>query len=121
MQQAANNLITSQTASTVGNTESFITQLVSAANALSSNAFAADLPVIGQVANGVQYIERSAQDAAAQLQQLQAEFENAYCTPAVYTPPVWVPANLTGKRCMLIVMPLPCQWPFAVHAGMMLS
>ena len=108
MQQAASNLITSETANTVGTAESFITQLVSAANALSGNALAADLPVVGEVANGIQYIEQSAQDAVAQLQQLQAEFESAYCTPAVYTPPAWVPANLTGQRCHWVVMePLP--------------
>jgi hypothetical protein len=92
----ANNLITSETANVVGSTESFITQLVQAATALSSDALAANLPVIGQVANGVAYLQQSAQDAATQLQQLQAEFEDAYCTPAVYTPPTSVPANLTG-------------------------
>lgn len=96
LQGKVDNLVTSQTADVVGNTETFITQLVNAAQAVTSKSFTSDLPVIGQIVNGVQYIDQTAQDAAAQLKQLYSSYEAAYCTPAVYTPPAPVPANLTG-------------------------
>ena len=96
-----NSVVASQTADIVGNTESFITQLVSAAQAVSSQSSASDLPVIGQVVNGAQYIDQSAQEAVAQLQQLHSSFMDAYCTPATYTPPAPVPANLTGTAFTL--------------------
>ena len=98
--------ITGQTADLVGNTESFITQLVSAAQAVNSQSFAADLPVIGQVVNGAHYIDKSAQAAVAQLQQLHTSFTNAYCTPAIYTPSAPVPANLTGVLLITAAIPL---------------
>ena len=96
MHSQLDSLVAGQTADIVGNTESFITQLVSAAQAVNSQSFASDLPVIGQIVNGAAYVDQSAQEAVAQLQQLHTSFTDAYCTPAVYTPPAPVPANLTG-------------------------
>ena len=55
-----------------------------------------NLPVIGQVANGVDYIQSQLGSAIRDFKNIYSEFEDAFCTPAQYTAPTSVPANLTG-------------------------
>ena len=55
-----------------------------------------NLPVIGQVANGVDYLQSQLGSAIKDFKSIYSEFEDAFCTPAQYTPPTKVPANLTG-------------------------
>ena len=57
-----------------------------------------NLPVIGQVANGVDYLQSQLGSAIKDFKNIYSEFEDAFCTPAQYTPPTKVPANLTGAR-----------------------
>lgn len=80
----------------MGTTESTIKAALDAANQVYAKVTDSSQPVIGQVANGANYIAQSAQDAVAQVKDLYATYEAAYCTPAEYTPPAHVPANLTG-------------------------
>ncbi|EIE25587.1 hypothetical protein COCSUDRAFT_40785 [Coccomyxa subellipsoidea C-169] len=92
----ANTDITSTAAEVVGSTESTIKAALDAANTVYAKITDSSMPVIGQVANGAKYIQQSAQDAVAQVKSLYGTYEDAYCTPAEYTPPAKVPANLTG-------------------------
>jgi hypothetical protein len=80
----------------VGSTESTIQAALDAANKVYAKITDSSMPVIGQVANGAKYIEQSAKDAVNQVKALYATYEDAYCTPATYTPPAKVQANLTG-------------------------
>ena len=97
----ANTDITSTTAEVVGSTESTIKAALDAANTVYAKITDSSMPVIGQVANGAKYIQQSAQDAVAQVKSLYGTYEDAYCTPAEYTPPAKVPANLTGAITFL--------------------
>ncbi len=96
LKSKANDQITSTTAQVVGSTESTIKAALDAANEVYAKVTDSSKPVIGQVANGAQYIAQSAQDAVSQVKDLYATYEDAYCTPAEYFPPAKVPANLTG-------------------------
>ena len=57
---------------------------------------ASDLPVIGQIANGVDYLQSELGTAISAFKGVYSAYEDAFCTPASYTPPVLMPANLTG-------------------------
>lgn len=96
LKSKANDQITSTTAQVVGSTESTIKAALDAANEVYAKVTDSSKPVIGQVANGAQYIAQSAQDAVSQVKDLYATYEDAYCTPAEYFPSSKVPANLTG-------------------------
>lgn len=101
LKQQANTQVTATTADVVGTAESAITAGVNTANQIYSKLTDNTLPVIGQVANGVNYLVQSAQDAASQVKNLYEAYQDAYCTPAQYTPPAMVPANLTGPPLSL--------------------
>ena len=47
-----------------------------------------NLPVIGQVANGVDYLQSQLGSAIKDFKHIYSEFEDAFCTPAQYTPPL---------------------------------
>ena len=55
-----------------------------------------NLPVIGQIANGVDYLQNQLGSAIKDFKNIYSEFQDTFCTPAQYTPPTSVPANLTG-------------------------
>ena len=57
---------------------------------------ASDLPVVGQIANGVDYLQSELGTAITAFKGVYSAYEDAFCTPASYTPPALVPANLTG-------------------------
>jgi len=57
---------------------------------------ASDLPVVGQVANGVDFLQSELGSAIDAFKNVFSTYEDAFCTPAYYTPPTDVPANLTG-------------------------
>lgn len=59
---------------------------------------ASDLPVIGQVANGVSYLQNELGSAINTFKNIYETFEDEFCTAAYYTPPTDVPANLTGAH-----------------------
>ena len=55
-----------------------------------------NLPVIGQIANGVDYLQNQLGSAINDFKNIHSEIKDDFCTPAQYTPPTNVPANLTG-------------------------
>ena len=55
-----------------------------------------NLPVIGQIANGADYLQDQLGSAINDFKNIYSEVEDAFCTPAQYAPPTNVPANLTG-------------------------
>ena len=57
---------------------------------------ASDLPVIGQIANGAVYLQSELGTAIDAFKGVYTAYEDAFCTPATYTPPAAMPANLTG-------------------------
>ena len=57
---------------------------------------ASDLPVIGQIANGAVYLQSELGTAIDAFKGVYSAYEDAFCTPASYTPPAAMPANLTG-------------------------
>ena len=61
---------------------------------------ASDLPVIGQVANGVNFLQSEIGSAISTFKNIYSAYEDAFCTPAYYTPPTNVPANLTGVNTL---------------------
>ena len=61
---------------------------------------ASNLPVIGQIANGVDYLQDQLGSAINDFKNLYSEVTDAFCTPAQYTPPTNVPANLTGASTL---------------------
>ena len=63
---------------------------------------ASDLPVIGQTANGVDYLQSELGTAISAFKGVYSAYEDAFCTPASYTPPVLMPANLTGGSPTLL-------------------
>lgn len=58
---------------------------------------ASDLPVVGQIANGAVYLQSELGTAINAFKGVYSAYEDAFCTPAYYTPPAAVPANLTGN------------------------
>lgn len=119
LKSKANDQITSTTAQVVGSTESTIKAALDAANEVYAKVTDSSKPVIGQVANGAQYIAQSAQDAVSQVKGLYATYEDAYCTPAEYIPPTKVPANLTGAPASTTMHASPVNLPHCiVHGGL---